>query len=212
MGVAATFAVILLGMALLGLLVTRPTLLSHSLGPPPAARRWSSWPSSPLPLVSLMLGTGVHLEAAKSTDFCLSCHVMEPYGESLLADDAEMVPAHHFQDHLVPEDLACFTCHTDYAMYGDLKAKVRGLRHLWVNYLGAVPETLELYEPYKNRECLHCHAGARSYEESELHLELREDLFTEEVSCLECHDRMHAVDELADLPRWSVPQEAQEVP
>jgi cytochrome c-type protein NapC len=69
--------------------------------------------------------------------------------------------AAHFQNHRVPADEACYTCHTNYAMFGGMKAKIGGLRHIYVYYLGKPPQPadIKLYEPYNNRECLHCHAG-----------------------------------------------------
>ena len=78
-------------------------------------------------------------------------------------DDKSYIPAAHFQNNFVPRDHACFTCHTDYTMFGDYKAKWRGVHHVWVQYFGKIPkpEDIKLYTPYNNRECLHCHAGAR---------------------------------------------------
>lgn len=155
-----------------------------------------------LPIVVTALGVSTHLEQSKTTDFCLSCHVMEPYGDSLYVD-GDHVPAAHFQNKWIPRDQACFTCHTTYTMFGDLRAKLQGLKHVYVYYLGSLPEKIELYEPYNNRECLSCHGGARSFESSELHAEIRADLASGETSCLECHEPIHDVDRLADLPTWT---------
>ncbi len=155
-----------------------------------------------LPLLVTGLGTATHLEHSKSTEFCLSCHVMEPYGRSLAIDDSEYLPAVHFQNSLVDRDHACFDCHTSYTMYGDFAAKMRGLKHVWVNYLGTVPETIELYEPYQNRECLHCHGGARSFVENEMHEDDLEAMASGETPCLECHEFVHAVHELDELDTW----------
>ena len=55
-----------------------------------------------LPILITVLGTSAHIENSKSTSFCLSCHVMEPYGESLRIDSAEHLPAQHFQNKLIP--------------------------------------------------------------------------------------------------------------
>jgi cytochrome c-type protein NapC len=159
-----------------------------------------------LPILAVALGAGSHLEHSKTTQFCLSCHEMQPYGETLFIDDAEYLPASHYQNKRMPRDLACFSCHTDYTMYGDVNAKLRGLRHLWVHYLGTIPEEIELYTPFQNRECLHCHGGARSFDESDFHIGMEEDLASGEVSCLDCHSFVHPVEEVADLPKWE-PQE-----
>src|SRR4051812_3863420 len=82
-----------------------------------------------LPAVSIWAGFGEHMERATTTSFCLSCHVMTDYGKSLHYDDRSYLPAAHFQNNRVPPDRACYTCHTDYAMFGAEKAKLHGLRH-----------------------------------------------------------------------------------
>jgi cytochrome c-type protein NapC len=123
-------------------------------------------------------------------------------------DDAAWLPAQHYQNHRVSRDQACFTCHTNYTLFGDAQAKLRGLRHVYVYYIGHIPGKIELYEPYQNRECLHCHAGARSFEESDLHKDIRAELDSNATSCLECHDAVHNVGELAEKPLWQEPRPA----
>ena len=121
-----------------------------------------------LPALAVWAGVHEQVERSTTTRFCLSCHVMDDFGRSLHVDDKGYIPAAHFQNNFVPRDHACFTCHTDYTMFGDYRAKWRGLHHVWVEYVGTIPKPAEikLYTPYNNRECLHCHAGARSYEEN----------------------------------------------
>jgi cytochrome c-type protein NapC len=154
-----------------------------------------------LPAACLWAGLSLHMETSKTTEFCLSCHVMEPYGQSLWVDDGSALPAAHFQNRRIDRDHACFTCHTQYTMFGDYKAKLTGLKHLWVQYFGEIPEKLELYRPYQNRECLHCHAGARAYEE--MHEDDLADLAANEISCLDCHEVAHGVADLEGTDRWS---------
>src|SRR5579883_2932604 len=104
-----------------------------------------------LPVVATLAGVQRHFERTQETAFCTSCHVMKPYGRSLLVDDVTLLAASHYQGGRIPRDRACFTCHTTYTMYGDLSAKLRGLKHVWVNYVGKAPAKLKLYEPYNNR-------------------------------------------------------------
>src|SRR3954454_4303475 len=80
-----------------------------------------------VPMMASMAGVAAHVEKSKETKFCLSCHIMEDYGKSLHVDDPNYVPARHYQSHRVPHDSACYPCHTDYGMYGDIKSKLRGL-------------------------------------------------------------------------------------
>lgn len=193
----AFVTVVLVTIALIALVVLRPSLVQARGG-----RVLAFFSLFVLPLAVTGLGVAAQVEHSKSTEFCLSCHVMEPYGRSLRVDDASYVPAQHFQNNRVPRDMACFTCHTNYTMFGDVKAKLRGLRHVYVNYIGTIPKQIKLYDPYSNRECLHCHAGARSFEESDLHKEIRADLTANKTSCLECHDTIHNAHGLAGLKMW----------
>ena len=193
----ALVAVVLVAIALIALVILRPSLTAVRGGKILAFLAFLV-----LPVLATAMGLSAHVEQSKSTEFCLSCHVMEPYGRSLQVDDETWLPAQHFQNNRIPREKACFTCHTDYTMFGDAKAKLRGLRHVYVYYLGGVPEKIQLYEPYNNRECLHCHAGARSFEESDLHKEMRADLGANTTSCLECHDATHNVGELEGKPLW----------
>ncbi len=157
-----------------------------------------------LPVLATLGGVSAHLEHSKSTEFCMSCHEMEAYGQSLLVDDSEYVPANHYQNRRIDREHACFTCHTDYTMFGDVTAKLRGLKHVWVHYFGDVPPPgeIELYTPYQNRECLHCHAGARSYTENPMHEDMLGDLAADEVSCLDCHASFHDVGDLGGQAMW----------
>lgn len=162
-----------------------------------------------LPLLVMWTGFSEQMQRAESTRFCLSCHVMRDFGRSLYVDDPSYIPARHFQNNLVPRDRACYTCHTDYAMFGTVKAKMRGMRHLYVQYLGTVPkpENIKLYEPFNNRECLHCHAGARSYVEAAEHHkspDMLSRIDSNQLSCMSnnCHDIVHDVDTLKDATFW----------
>jgi cytochrome c-type protein NapC len=163
-----------------------------------------------LPILAVWAGGEEHLERSTSTEFCLSCHVMANFGRSLYVDDKSYLPATHFQNNFVPRDHACFTCHTDYTMFGDYKAKWRGVHHVVVEYFGKIPkpEDIRLYTPYNNRECLHCHAGARAFEEASSHHKTPDMLglvASNKLSCMssDCHDIVHEVGTLNDATFWT---------
>jgi cytochrome c-type protein NapC len=156
------------------------------------------------------MGMENEMERSKSTAFCLSCHIMEPYGKSLHVDDSTYLAAAHFQNHRVPADEACYTCHTNYAMFGTFKAKLGGLRHLYVFYLKKLPlpEDIKLHEPFNNRECLHCHLGARSFEEGAVHNADPDTLpavKANKLSCISsgCHDVVHRVGHWGQAKFWN---------
>jgi cytochrome c-type protein NapC len=160
-----------------------------------------------LPVTTAWMGFAEHWERSKTKEFCLSCHVMKPYGKSLYVDDNEYIPAVHFQNNYVPSDHACYTCHTSYALYGSIQAKVGGMRHLWVYYTHSYPDTIKLYHPYNNRECLHCHGGSRKFEAVDAHKDTDTTfaaIVGGRVSCLEsgCHDVAHEVHNLKDAEFW----------
>jgi nitrate/TMAO reductase-like tetraheme cytochrome c subunit len=156
-----------------------------------------------LPVVAAGVGASEHMERSERTEFCLSCHIMQPWGRSLYRDDLSYIPAAHFQNHRVPPDNACYTCHTDYAMFGTIQAKLEGLHHVYVYWFGTPMHPIHLYHPYNNQVCLHCHAGARSFEDP-THMAMIGDLKTNKLSCLTsgCHDNIHNVDKLDQANFW----------
>jgi len=189
---------------LIGVLVFRPGTTAS-----PSGKIMAFFVLFLLPLVCAGMGTSYHVDRSKSTKFCLSCHEMEPYGKSLRVDDPSYLAAAHFQNHRVPADEACYTCHTNYAMFGGFRAKMHGLKHVYVHYLGTppAPEAIKLYDPFNNRECLHCHAGARSFEEGAVHTadpELLPAVKANKMSCLSsgCHQIVHNVRELNQVKFW----------
>jgi cytochrome c-type protein NapC len=190
-----------LSIVLVILLLARPSLTSTREG-----KILAFFALFLLPLLCSVVGFSDHMEHSKQTSFCLSCHIMEPYGKSLSVNDPRYIAAAHFQNHRVPGDQACYTCHTDYALYGGIRAKWRGLHHVWVQYVGKppTPEAIRLYTPYNNRECLHCHLGARSFEESPIHSAIRDDLVSNQTSCISsgCHDTVHNVASLGTAKFW----------
>lgn len=134
------------------------------------------------------------LNDMKSVTFCGSCHAMETYVASLHVDDEESIPAIHYQNNWVPQDTGCYDCHSEYGMFGDIKAKINGLKHVYVNYVTGPPETIELYQPYQNRDCLHCHEPSKRFQENEDHVDNMEDMRTMETTCQDCHDVGHVLD------------------
>jgi cytochrome c-type protein NapC len=198
-----TMSVFALSVGLVVLLILRPALTANRGGKVLAFLGLFL-----LPVLCTVIGTSAKMEASKETTFCLSCHVMEPYGKSLWVDDPHYVAAAHFQNHRIAVDQAWYTCHTDYVLFGGIRAKWRGLHHVYVQYLGTPMNPIRLYIPYNNRECLHCHLGARSFEESPTHTALRPDLVSNQTSCMTsgCHDTVHNVAGLGGVKFWEAPR------
>jgi nitrate/TMAO reductase-like tetraheme cytochrome c subunit len=160
-----------------------------------------------LPILTASMGAVEQMRRTEETQFCLSCHIMEPYGKSLLVDDSTYIPAAHYQNGRIPRDQACYTCHTDYVLYGTALTKMRGFRHVYMQYIGQVKLPIKLYTPYSNRECLHCHAGSRSFEEGVVHTadpSVMAAIKSDQTSCLSsgCHQTIHNVMHLGEVKFW----------
>ena len=195
-------SLIVLSAVLIGVLVARPGVTASRGG-----KILAFLVLFLLPSLCMTMGLSSELERSKSTEFCLSCHTMASHGRSLDVDDPTYLAAAHFQNHRVPSGQACYTCHTNYAMFGGFRAKLNGLHHVYVQYLGKPHDPILLYEPYHNRECLHCHLGARSFEEGSAHTadpDLVPAMKANQVSCLSsgCHDVVHNVGQLSHVKFW----------
>jgi cytochrome c-type protein NapC len=197
-------SLILFSIVVIGVLIFRPAITATKGG-----KMLAFVAMFCLPIFCGLLGVSREMGRSKSTAFCLSCHTMEDYGKSLYVDDPTHLPAAHFQNHRVPPDEACYSCHTSYAMFGGLKVKLYGLKHVAIYYLGTppAPENIKLYEPYNNRECLHCHLGAKSFEEGATHNADPATLpaiKSNQLSCISsgCHDIAHDLAHLKDAKFW----------
>jgi len=135
------------------------------------------------------LSYGVH--ESSTTHFCLSCHEMQRHGKSLFADNKQALAAVHYQNREVDRETVCYSCHKDYALFGDVTAKLNGLRHVWAHYVAGVPEKIKLYKPYPNSNCLHCHDDSRRFVDGVAHRPLLDALYAGKTSCLTCHTVAH---------------------
>src|SRR5580692_5808371 len=203
----AILALVLFTAVLAGVLVVRPAITVSRAG-----KILAFGVLFFLPLFSFAVGVQNEMQRSESTAFCLSCHIMEPYGKSLHIDDPSYLAGAHFQNHRVPADEACYTCHTNYAMFGTIKAKFGGLRHLYIYYLGKppLPENIKLYEQFNNRESLHCHLGARSFEQGATHNADPTTLpaiKSNALSCMSggCHNVTHDIANLKTAKFWRDP-------
>jgi len=159
-----------------------------------------------LPALCIVGGMNAHVQRSEQTRFCVSCHVMIPYGQSLYIDDASHIPAQHFQNHRVPVDMACYSCHADYSIYGPLKDKLQGLKRIYIQYVSTAPDpvSIRIAGGFQNAQCLHCHLGARNFEENAVHAAMLDSLKSNQTSCLTsgCHDTAHDVANLSHQKFW----------
>jgi cytochrome c-type protein NapC len=161
-----------------------------------------------LPVLCISTGMSAHMQRSEQTKFCISCHAMENYGKSLYVDDPKYIPAQHFQNHRVPADRACYSCHADYTIYGPMKDKLQGIKRVYMQYVSTPPAKIEISGGYNNLQCLHCHAGARSFEENPVHIAVMDSVKANQLSCVSsgCHDSVHNASEVSHQKMWSPAQ------
>lgn len=147
-----------------------------------------------LPLVSLALGNVVGLQQAKQVEFCGSCHLtMGPFVTDLQTPASESLAAKHFRNRWIP-DAQCYTCHTSYGMFGDVKAKMAGLSDVYKYYTRTYELPPKMHAPYQNSECLKCHENTPKFVDAEAHVELLPSIRSGEFSCNDCHAPAHIVE------------------
>ncbi len=198
--IGVLIALIVLTIALAGVFLVRPSITVGATG-----KILAFIGLCVLPALCIATGMSFHLQRSQQTAYCISCHSMETHGQSLHVLDTSYIPAQHFQNHFVPPDKACYTCHTNYTMYGPLKDKIKGLRYLYLEYVSTPPKVIHLDGKYSNLQCLHCHAGAREFEENLPRMPPLASLESGQISCISsgCHATIHNASEVDHLKMWT---------
>ena len=90
---------IVLAMVLACIVIAKPTILRNGGG-----QILGFFALFLLPISVGGMGGAILNDNAQTTEYCLSCHIMDDWGRSLHVDDNEFVPADHFQNFLVSRD------------------------------------------------------------------------------------------------------------
>lgn len=147
------------------------------------------WPAG---LVSL---TSYNLERSKKVEFCASCHQMSGHIADIKRETEKSLAGKHAMLSWVNKN-PCYTCHTNYSLFGPLSTKLNGLKHMAVAFLGDVrEEDIKLYKPYLDANCMQCHDNYR-FSKPEEHADIMPD-----ERCVDCHDDMHEIENnVGELP------------
>jgi len=142
--------------------------------------------------LAYLLNAGLAISGAKSVAFCDSCHVMNAYVADLQNPDSEHLAAQHYQFRWIAEH-QCFTCHSDYGLFGDMQAKMAGLRHVWFYNFGGYELPLKIRGTYNNQRCLFCHGPTKNFQEESKHEKNMAAIASSEKSCIggSCHVSPH---------------------
>src|SRR5262249_42204099 len=81
-----------------------------------------------LPLALVFFAYSYGMQASEKVEACGSCHVMTAWVNDLRDPKSDTLAAMHFKNRYIQEN-HCYTCHSDYGMFGTVKAKWEGLGH-----------------------------------------------------------------------------------
>ena len=142
------------------------------------------------PAVGIFTGFYSFVQAERLS-FCDSCHVMTPWMEDLQDPKSKSLAALHYRNRFIPHD-QCYTCHVDYDFLGPIEAKIGGVRHAAVYYFGnATPRDIKLYKPFRNGNCLRCHAGSEPFLRNSAHQAVMVQILADQMKCATCHQPIH---------------------
>lgn len=143
-----------------------------------------------LPIPAIFMSTAVGLEHSKQLEFCNSCHAMDPFMDDMKDVASRQLAARHYKNRFI-QKAHCYTCHTDYGIFGTMEAKLNGMKHMWGDFTGHWSHPIEISKPYQYQICLNCHAGAVRFERLEEHDGVIEEVLAGEGGCNPCHELAH---------------------
>ncbi len=163
----------------------------RSGGVTPTARGWLFVAVGLVPLMVAFLSFAHGLEGSSTVSACGSCHVMTPFVQDLQDVKSDTLAAKHFKNRYIRES-QCYTCHSDYGMFGTIKAKLDGLGHVWRYTTRSYDLPMKIAQPYSNVRCLGCHGASQKFLNAPGHpKEVMNSLMDGTVPCLTCHRPAH---------------------
>ncbi len=145
-----------------------------------------------IPAFVLIGANGVVLTESKSVPACGTCHVMQPFIDAMQDPNGDLLAAVHYKNRYIP-DHQCYTCHSGYGIFGDTKAKTKGVGHLVKYYTDSYPKPIRHPGPFDMTHCLKCHGQAKIFLDREEHQgeDFWNDLKAGKQTCFDCHGRAH---------------------
>lgn len=144
-----------------------------------------------MPLALVFFAYSYGMSASERVEACGSCHVMTPWVSDLSNPKSDTLAAVHFKNRYIQEN-HCYTCHSDYGMFGTVRAKWEGLGHIARYSTGAYERPIKIAKPYPNWRCLNCHATSQKFLDPSKHP--KEDIpamLSGKTACVDCHGPVH---------------------
>jgi len=137
------------------------------------------------PLILSGAGTFLVVERVKTVQLCGSCHLtMKPYVDDMENPKSKSLAAIHYANRYISVN-QCYECHTAYGLLGTLEAKKQGMIDVFRYYTRTFQLPLKLSSPYRDADCLKCHAAAVKWVEA--HAEFEKRIFAGQLTCMQCH-------------------------
>ena len=153
-----------------------------------------------LPIGSAATGNLAGFEYTKHRPFCGSCHVMGPYRADAENPLSKSLSSMHARNEAFGRD-NCYECHKDYGAFSTAMTKIGGMVHTYHYYthwhdqpVQLALDTIELYKPFPNSNCMGCHSTeVRGWLSISDHSSNLPRLRNGEVSCVSagCHGPAH---------------------
>lgn len=143
-----------------------------------------------LPVPAILLSSAVGMEHSKAVTFCNSCHAMDPFVDDMHDAESDLLAAVHYKNRSIQKE-HCYSCHTNYGVFGTAEAKLAGMRHVYMDATDKWERPIEIHKPYPFQICLNCHAGAIKFENEEDHEGVIEEVMSGETNCSDCHETAH---------------------
>lgn len=143
-----------------------------------------------LPLPVMLLSNGVGLEQSKDVSFCESCHVMDPFLNDMKDRESDTLASQHYNNRFIQHG-QCWTCHSDYGIFGTAEAKVGGLIDVYMYLTRSYELPITLRHDYNFTICLNCHAQSALFQEEESHEGIVEEVLGGGMVCTDCHELAH---------------------
>jgi nitrate/TMAO reductase-like tetraheme cytochrome c subunit len=142
-----------------------------------------------LPAIVVFLATAHGMQESMTVEACGACHVMGSHVADLRNPASDSLAAVHFKNRYIQTD-QCYTCHSDYGMFGTMSAKLEGLGHVYHNLTGDYPKPIKIKSPFSNLRCLSCHGGAQNFV-AKHDKDMMPNLLADKDKCIDCHGPAH---------------------
>lgn len=144
-----------------------------------------------IPFPAVLMSAAVGLEQSKAVGFCNSCHLMGAFVADMRDADSGSLSALHFRNRYI-QDEHCYSCHTDYGLFGTVEAKLGGMSHVWSEFAGAGTGMVRPKTNYRFTICLNCHGQSWKFIQQKRHAGVVNKVVSGQGACTDCHNRSHA--------------------